>query len=43
VVASDWKQKDQVKDQALSCLKKIVDFKQMQFDMQRTEIKEHIE
>jgi len=39
----EWDQKDVVKDQALACLKKVMDFKQVQFDKTRSTFKDTME
>jgi hypothetical protein len=39
----EWGEKDTVKEQALAALKKVMNFKQMQFDSQRQVYKEALE
>ena len=43
VCAQDWADKDQVKEQVLASLKKVMAFKQEQFDTQREAFKEQLE
>lgn len=43
VCAQDWTDKDQVKEQVLASLKKVMAFKQEQFDTQREAFKEQLE